>query len=97
MIKFTQEKGYDYEQLKMATQTTRTNNRLFGNLRQLKSPLGEYARDRESQKTDMVGGKQMSIEIGLVVMYVIGFVLGFSVYHVVRFGVKEWRGLNEKM
>ncbi|MFS7433175.1 hypothetical protein AB6900_10470 [Carnobacterium maltaromaticum] len=79
----------------MATQTTRTNNRLFGNLRQLKSPLGEYARDRESQKTDMVGGKQMSIEIGLVVMYVIGFVFGFSVYHVVRFGVKEWRGLNE--
>lgn len=43
----------------------------------------------------MVGGKQMSIEIGLVVMYVIGFVFGFSVYHVVRFGVKEWRGLNE--
>lgn len=33
----------------------------------------------------------MSIEIGLVVMYVIGFVFGFSVYHVVRFGVKEWR------
>ena len=42
----------------MATQTTRANNRLFGNLRQLKSPLGEYARDRESQKTNMVGGKQ---------------------------------------
>ncbi|CAD5896926.1 hypothetical protein CMALT394_130056 [Carnobacterium maltaromaticum] len=46
------------EQLKMATQTTRTNNGLFANLRQFKSPLGEYARDRESQKTNMVGGKQ---------------------------------------
>jgi len=44
----------------------------------------------------MVGGKQMSIEIGLVVMYVIGFVFGFSVYHVVRFGVKEWRNINER-
>ena len=52
----------------MATQTTRINNRLLANLRQFKSPLGEYARDRESQKTDMVGGKQMSIEIGLVVI-----------------------------
>lgn len=42
----------------MATQTTRINNRLLANLRQFESPLGEYARDRESQKTDMVGGKQ---------------------------------------
>jgi hypothetical protein len=58
LIKFTQEKGYDYEQLKMATQTTRINNRLFANQQELKSPLGEYARDRESQKTNMVGGKQ---------------------------------------
>lgn len=42
----------------MATQTTRINHRLLANLRQLESPLGEYARDRESQKTNMVGGKQ---------------------------------------
>ncbi|MGO2961260.1 MAG: hypothetical protein ACTIDE_01845 [Carnobacterium maltaromaticum] len=79
----------------MATKATRAYHRIFANQQELKSPLGEYARDRESQKTNMVGGKQMSIEIGLVVMYVIGFVFGFSVYHVVRFGVKEWRGLNE--
>ncbi|MBC9808717.1 hypothetical protein [Carnobacterium maltaromaticum] len=79
----------------MATQTTGINHRLLANQQEFASPLGKYARDRESQKTNMVGGKQMSIEIGLVVMYVIGFVLGFSVYHVVRFGVKEWRGLNE--
>ena len=42
----------------MATQTTRTNHRLLASQQELKSPLGEYARDRESQKTDMVGGKQ---------------------------------------
>ncbi|MHC5552306.1 hypothetical protein [Carnobacterium maltaromaticum] len=80
----------------MATQTIRINDRLFAYQQELESPLGEYARDRESQKTNMVGGKQMSIEIGLVVMYVIGFVFGFSVYHVVRFGVKEWRNINER-
>ena len=42
----------------MATQTTRANHRLLANQQELKSPLGEYARDRESQKTNMVGGKQ---------------------------------------
>ena len=46
------------EQLKMATQTTRINHRLLASKQELKSPLGEYARDRESQKTNMVGGKQ---------------------------------------
>lgn len=91
IIKTHTERRYSDEQLKMATQTTRAYDRLLANQQELKSPLGEYARDRESQKTNMVGGKQMSIEIGLVVMYVIGFVFGFSVYHVVRFGVKEWR------
>ncbi len=95
IIKTHTERRYSDEQLKMATQTTRTNHRLLANQQELESPLGEYARDRESQKSDLVGGKQMSIEIGLVVMYVIGFVLGFSVYHVVRFSIKEWRGLNE--
>ncbi|MFS7003655.1 hypothetical protein AB6863_03365 [Carnobacterium maltaromaticum] len=42
----------------MATQTTRINHRLLANQQEFKSPLGEYARDRESQKTNMVGGKQ---------------------------------------
>jgi hypothetical protein len=46
------------EQLKMATQTTRAYDRLLANQQELESPLGEYARDRESQKTNMVGGKQ---------------------------------------
>ena len=42
----------------MATQTTRAYDRLLANQQELASPLGEYARDRESQKTNMVGGKQ---------------------------------------
>ena len=42
----------------MATQTTRANHRLLANQQELKSPLGEYARNRESQKTNMVGGQQ---------------------------------------
>ena len=58
IIKTHTERRYSDEQLKMATQTTRTNHRLLANQQELKSPLGEYARDRESQKTNMVGGKQ---------------------------------------
>lgn len=57
IIKTHTERRYSDEQLKMATQTTRTNNRLLANQQELESPLGEYARDRESQKTDLVGGK----------------------------------------
>lgn len=41
----------------MATQTIRINDRLFAYQQELARPLGEYARDRESQKTNMVGGK----------------------------------------
>lgn len=58
IIKTHTERRYSDEQLKMATQTTRINHRLLANQQEFKSPLGEYARDRESQKTNMVGGKQ---------------------------------------
>lgn len=58
IIKTHTERRYSDEQLKMATQTTRAYDRLLANQQELKSPMGEYARDRESQKTNMVGGKQ---------------------------------------
>lgn len=58
IIKTHTERRYSDEQLKMATQTTRAYDRLLANQQELASPLGEYARDRESQKTNMVGGKQ---------------------------------------
>lgn len=58
IIKTHTERRYSDEQLKMATQATRAYHRIFANQQEFKSPLGEYARDRESQKTNMVGGKQ---------------------------------------
>ena len=58
IIKTHTERRYVNEQLKMAAQTTRAYDRLLASQQELKSPLGEYARDRESQKTNMVGGKQ---------------------------------------